>query len=140
MCHKNVGHTRIFIQPFLHLKVLQRRSFTAAQATYQSQSEHDNASVGRQRETPCHFLFVESKGIAVEVKGPIVPLAAASETIRRDEYIRLAAEILWCVPIAEALRKVGRRTVGIGHPKNLRLLIAIHAYRQHLQAIESSCR
>src|SRR5579862_7115323 len=107
---------------------------------YQSHAEHDNASVGRQREAPCDFPSVESKGIAIEVKRPLVSPAFASETIRRDEHVRLAIEILWCIPITEALRKVGGCTVGIGDPKNLRLLIAIYAHRQHLQNVEFSCR
>src|SRR5580698_9426728 len=107
---------------------------------HQSQPEHDNASVGRQREAPDDFPSVENKRISVEVKRPIVSPASVTETVRREEYVRLAAEILWCVPVAEALRKVGGGTIGIGHPENLRLLIAIHAHRQHLQAIEFSCR
>ena len=84
--------------------------------------------VCRQSEAPYHFFVVERKRVPVHVK-PTVVSFAASESIRREEHIGLAAEVFRRVPITDALREHRGHSVRVVDRKHLRLLVAFYGRR-----------
>ncbi len=81
------------------------------------------------------FVFVQRKGIAIHVKAVVVLGPIARVAVSHRDYVGFTGEVSRRMPVAEALREVDRRAVGVFHREHLRNLTAIDTSGQ-----QADCR
>ena len=107
---------------------------------HESSCKHKHVRVIRQRQALHLLAGVEQEGIAVKVELPCILRAVFNVAIRHGDRFRFAQVARRRIPVAEALRELRCRAIGIRHRQRLRALVAVDSGSQQLQRSEVASR